>query len=588
MPVDATNLNLLWTSLLIEELIRHGSNYFCLSPGSRSAPLAVAIARNPRANALVCYDERAAAFHALGWARATGRPAVLACTSGTAMAHYLPAIVEAAQDGVPMLILTADRPPELIDVGANQAIRQSGLYREYVRWSCDFPCPSLDVPPQWVLSTADQALYRCLEPEPGPVHLNLPFREPLAPQPQQIPAACLEGIQDWLGHGKPYCAVSGDAFSANSEVWDELVDRLNSTRKGLVILGKLRPAEREGLIPLLGLLGWPVFADALSGLSLNSGLTPLVPHFDQLLEAEAFRAACQPQTVLQIGGGFVSGRLLKHLAACPPRHYFQLLADTVRQDPNHQVTHRVHGKLIGNYGQLILEAEPDPDPDFGRVLQEMARKAEAVFAGLDQAEDLSEPGVARLLTQLAPASHVLMLGNSLPVREVDGFAAPRTAALDVFANRGTSGIDGHVATAAGIAAGRRVPVTLLCGDLTLFHDLNSLHLLSRIDQPVTIVVINNGGGGIFSFLPIHEHEDIFEPWFGTPHQLSFAGAASMFGLDYCLPASRSELVQALQKSWAQGSPALIEVVTQRPATLALHRQLQQQLTTKLSEQEHKT
>ena len=181
-----------------------------------------------------------------------------------------------------------------------------------------------------------------------------------------------------------------------------------------------------------------------------------------------------------------------------------------------------------------------------------------------------------------------MAGNSLPVREIDGFAAPRSGMLPIFANRGTSGIDGHVATAAGIAAGRGGPVTLLCGDLTLFHDLNSLHLISRIGAPVTILVINNGGGGIFSFLPIHEHEDVFEPWFGTPHQLSFAGAANMFGLDYSLPASRSELVQALQKSWDQGRSALIEVVTQRPLTLALHRQLQQQLAAKLSEQDHKT
>lgn len=576
MP-DTTNLNLLWTSLLIEELIRQGCNYFCISPGSRSAPLTVAAARTPGAYLQLCYDERAAAFHALGWARATGRPAVLICTSGSALAHYLPAVVEASQDRVPMLILSADRPPELIEAGANQAIRQPGIYGDYVRWAFDFPCPDIGIPAAWVLSTLDQALHRCFEPDPGPVHLNLPFREPLAPSPEPILADYLAGLPASGAQPRVIHALLADRELHPAEsAW--LEDLLSQAGRGLLILGRLKAHQQDAALQIANRLGWPVFADILSGLRLDSRLETQIQSYDQLLANPNFAAACEFDTVLHLGGAYVSGRLLKHLAAHQPRTYLQFEASDTRQDPNHQVTYRSQSGL-DSLAQILPPAAETP---WLAKLQAFGDAANQVYADiLDSSEALSEPGVARLLSRLLPVGHALMLGNSMAVREADGFGAACRPELRVFGNRGTSGIDGHLATAAGYANGSACPVTLLCGDLTLFHDLNSLYLLKTIPIPVTLVVINNAGGGIFSFLPIAGHTDVFEPWFGTPHDLSFAGAAAMFGLEYHQPTTRAELRTALEASWNQARPALIEVRTVRAETLALHRLLQEKVSERL-------
>lgn len=568
MP-DTTHLNLYWSSLLVEEAIRLGSDYFCLSPGSRSAPLTVAVLRTPAARWQICYDERAAAFHALGWARATGKPAVLICTSGSALAHYFPAVVEASQDRLPLLILSADRPPELLALGANQAIRQPDFYGDYARWHFSLPTPSAEIAPVWVRSTLVQAWLRASD---GPVHLNLPFREPLAPRPEPLPA----GYETRL----PAFRISRSRPAGlGPEAYAELLAQLRSA-PGLLILGQLAADEREPALAMAQALGWPVFADVLSGLRLDARL-PQIQAFDQLLALPDFAAACRFEQVLHLGGAYVSGRLLRLLAAHPPAQFLQFHQGPQRQDPNAQVTWQGDVGLADFCQELCLrlqQAPLGPPQAQGAFLQACGSAAEAVLAAeLDGQAPLSEPAVARLLTRLLPPEHALMLGNSLAIREVDGFGQARLPAPVVFGQRGTSGIDGHVAGAAGLAIGRRAPVTLLCGDLTLFHDLNSLHLLGQLAQPVTIVLINNAGGGIFSFLPIAEHPDIFEAGFGTPHELSFSGAAAMFGLDYSRPTDLGQLSEALQASWRAGRPALIEVCTVRSETLAVHRQLQAQL-----------
>lgn len=584
IPVDTTNLNLLWASLLVEELARHGVSYYCFSPGSRLAPLAVAIARHPAAKALIAYDERAAAFHALGYARATSQPAVLVCTSGSAAAHYLPAIIEAAQDRVPMLILTADLPPELRDCGANQAIRQNGLYGDYVRWCFDFPCPDARIKASMVLTTIDQAVHRSLHPDPGPVHLNLPFREPLAPIPADLPSGYLDALQPWLTQAVPFTrSFTAAADGLDNSRLQVLETAIGEARRGLLIIGRLRDSrEREAALELANVLRWPVFADILSGLRLDARLETQIPYSDPLLHAEAFAAVCRPDTVVQIGGSYVSGNLLRHLATHPPREYIRLLSGSGRQDPHHQVSLRVQGDLSAICRGLARRLSRGLETSWLRRLQASALQARMLYSKeLDTPESLSEPGLVRLLTQLLQGTQVLILGNSLPVRELDSFGEPCEQAQQVAGNRGASGIDGTVATAAGYAVGADQPVTLLCGDLTLFHDLTSLYLLRQIAQPVTVVVINNSGGGAFSFLPIARYQDVFETWFGTPHTLRFEAAAHLFGLDYHAPATRTEFVHAWQRCLQQKRPALIEVATERHGTLACQRQLQQELAQRL-------
>lgn len=593
--LDTRNLNLLWSSLIVEELIRQGFDYFVVSPGSRSAPLTVAVAQHPQARSQLAYDERAAAFFALGYAKACGKAAVLICTSGSAAAHYYPALIEASQDHLPMLILSADRPPELLEAGANQAIRQQQLYGDYPRWSFNLPCPSSEIPASWLLSTLDLACERCSGPDPGPVHLNLPFREPLAPAPYWPEALTavnyLAPLQSWRQGSRVYRkaqALEAEAIQALKPD-PELLEALLTRQPGLLILGRLTPAEQPAVLQLaqtLASAGWTVFADILSGLRLDQRLSKQIAYYDQLLANQEFMAACEFETVLQIGRGFVSGKLLKHLAARPPARYLQLCQGSQREDPNHQVSYRYSGPLqpVCQALDQALKQSLAAQPEQVSELLRFSQSAEALYAAeLDQSQELSEPGIARLLAAQLPQEQSLLLGNSLCVRELDGFASLRKSPPRMLGSRGTSGIDGHLATAAGFAAGSQSPITLLCGDLTFLHDLNSLYLVAQSRQPLTLIVVNNQGGGIFSFLPIAQHQEVFEDWFGTPHQLSFEASARQFGLNYFSPDSASEFLESLQQAWQSGHSSLIELRTERHQTLEVHRRLQRLLDEKLAE-----
>ena len=570
MSLDLRTPNSFWASLIVEELVRLGVDRFCISPGSRSTPLTVAAARHPRARTTVHVDERGSAFFALGHARATGRPAVWITTSGTAVANGLPAVVEAAQDGVPLLALTADRPPELRATSANQTIDQVGIFGTAVRWFVDVPCPTEAVDPAFVLTTVDQAVARTLVP-PGPVHVNCMFREPLAPRPTDFdPDPHLVGLGRWLDADTPYTASAPAHRAPDAAAVSTLAERRRTVRRGLIVAGGLRDRrDAEAVRGLARTLGWPLFPDVRSGLRLGPADAPLVPAYDQLLANEVFRDRMRPEMTLYFGRPAVSKRLLQFLDTARPDPFVVIDPGPARIDPTHQVTHRFETDVAAFADALRAAldepaAAPDLD-DFG------AAWTRALDAHLNDLPDLTEPGVARLLSRHLPADHALVVGNSMPVRDVDAFAATGGPAVPVFANRGASGIDGTIATAAGVAAGRGTPVTLLLGDLAALHDLNALALLR--DHPVTAVVVNNDGGGIFSFLPIAEHETVFEPYFGTPHGLTFEAAAALYGLPYDRPETPEAFVDAYRQAATSGRSALLEVQTDRTANHALHRAL---------------
>jgi len=579
MTRAATNLNQLWATLIVEELIRQGLNRFCISPGSRSTPLTVAVARHPQAQAKLAYDERGAAFYALGQGRALGRACVLICTSGSALSHYYPAIIEAAQDQVPMLILSADRPPELQASGANQTIQQTGLYGDYVRWQYHFPCPDLKISATTVLSTVDQAVYRTQGPAPGPVHLNLPFREPLAPEPQDdLPAAYLDNLQAWQSQTTAYTHYPQVSLMPPPAALEAAKAHLQATRRGLLLLGRLHSqAEQQAALQLAKALNWPVCADLLSGLRLAADFPQRLDYYDLLLQTQVLQTL-QPETVLQVGGPLISAALQKHLQQHPPQHYLQVLQGPFRQDPNHQISLRLEGDLP-HLCQALSPERPLPlDPDWAQSWQTHNAQAATLLQNAFQHQaDLSEPAVAWAVSRALQPHQVLFLGNSMPVRDMDRFASAGQAPLAIAANRGASGIDGNLATAIGFAQGHGAPGLLLCGDLTLLHDLNSLQLLQQHPYPFTLLVINNQGGGIFHFLPISQFTDVFEPWFGTPHSFSFEHAAHMFQLDYRAPRNLAELNTAIACSQSQTSPMLIEVQTDRHENFQLHQALTQQL-----------
>lgn len=568
--------NRLWAGLIVEELVRNGVRLFCVAPGSRSTPLVAAIAENPKAETLIHYDERGTSFAALGYARATGLPAAWVTTSGTAVANGFPAIVEASVDNVPMLLLTADRPPELRQTGANQTIEQPGIFGGYVRWGFDLPAPGPDVDPASVLTTVDQAVHRSRRTPPGPVHLNATFREPFIPdygREAELP----DHLSRWRDNEAPYTKYSLTETLTETSAGDggisEITDELRGARRGLVVAGRLSSRKQgEAAARLAESLGWPLLPDIGSQVRLGSGSEGAIPNYDILLADESF-ASDGPEAVLHIGGGVVSKRLLQFVARHRPNPYIVVKESPSRLDPNHLATRSVESDVAGFCDSLarLASGERGESPwagawrgasrKIGRRIEDEAARADAV----------AEPFVARSISRLIPDGHGLVAASSMPIRDMDAYAVADGAYVPVAANRGASGIDGTVATAAGFARGTGRPVTLLIGDLALLHDLNSLAMLRGL--PVTVVAVNNDGGGIFSFLPVSRQEAFFEEYFGTPQGVGFENAAAMFGLGYENPKDMRGFEEAYRAAVAGDVPCLIEVRTDRAENVALHRAL---------------
>lgn len=574
MSTRSASLNTLWGSLVIEELIRCGVDFFCISPGSRSTPLTAAAARNPRARKVICHDERGAAFHALGYARGSGRPAALICTSGSAAANYFPAVIEAEREQLPLIILSADRPPELRDTGANQTIHQPGMYGRYVKWHFDLPCPTDAIPPAMVLTTVDQLVYQARNAPGGPVQLNCMFREPLGPA-AVAPAA---DLQSWRKHDHSYTSYAERVSRPSAEDLDRAGALLADARNGILAVGRLTSlAERNAVSELAARLGWPVFADVTSGLRLAKGMPPLVPFFDQVLLSENMMAELRPGMVLHLGGQILSKRWLRFLKKYPPEQLLLVQNHPRRYDPEHLGGFRLESDIAVFCEAVRFFTPASPDAAWRQRWQEASQRVEALILQLPApAAAISEISAAVLVSQHIAAGSGLYLAASMPVRDMDMYGLPGNG-VAVGANRGASGIDGTIASAAGFAAGLGLPVTLMAGDLAALHDLNSLALLPEAATPVIVVVLNNHGGGIFSFLPVAAEEDVFETYFATPHRYEFQQAAAMFGLAYHRPANNGDFLKYYRQAQQSGTSAVIEIITDREANLRLHRKLQQQI-----------
>jgi 2-succinyl-5-enolpyruvyl-6-hydroxy-3-cyclohexene-1-carboxylate synthase len=571
---DTPRANRLWAYLIVEELIRCGVDFFCVAPGSRSTPLVAALAANEKARSLIHFDERGTAFAALGYARATGRAAAWITTSGTAVANGLPAVVEAATDGVPMILLTADRPPELRQTGANQTIDQPDIFGDYVRWRFDLPAPDPGIDPAMVLTTVDQAAYRAGRTPQGPVHLNLMFREPLLPEPGDEPV--LSGPSSWVQGDRPYTRYAATKPAVDEMEVHRLWETLRPVKRGLVVAGRLASRKQgEAVLRLADTLGWPLLPDI--GSQVRLGSEGLAAHYDALVAGDSFAGSHAPEAVVHVGGRALSKRLEQFLASSRPDPYVVVRENPFRLDPAHRVTHSVEANVLDFCSALARAAAEDPPAMDSSWTAGWLKASEEVGRHLDG--DLSgepnEPLVARVLSQNAPPDHGLVVASSMPVRDLDTYATTNGAPVPVAANRGASGIDGTVATAAGFARGLGRPVTLLIGDLALLHDMNSLAMLR--DVHVVVVVLNNDGGGIFSFLPIARHEGFFETYFGTPQGVGFEPAAKMFGLAYEHPGTMEGFVEAYRSAWARGSSTLIEIETDRGENVTLHRRLLQEV-----------
>ncbi len=548
--------------LIIGELVRCGVNQFVVASGFRSAPLALAAASHPDAQVTVHFDERGSAFYALGYGRATRKPCVWLTTSGTAVANGFPAVIESSMDEVPLICLTADRPPELRDTGANQTIDQVHIFGRYPRWFIDLPAPATEKDDSFIRTTLDHAVNVATS---GPVHLNCMFREPLLEKndkDRSIPAI------PWQTEGDPRTFYHAKTISTVT-LREKLLRKISNAQHGLVVSGRLQTVEEaEAISKLANHFGWPLMADICAPVSATESS---VSFFDLIVRSKPFIQRHQPDLILHFGGSLVSKELQKFLASTPSKTYVAISPSKNRIDPCHTVTDRVQS-AIPDFCDGLLNSISATSSDTVWRDAWMRADAEAwnILSNALQ-KDLSEPFLAWALSDLLDSTNWLFGASSMPIRDLQAFFRRNKNGPHVFANRGASGIDGTLATAAGIAEAQPGYGTVLLGDLAMLHDVNSLNLLR--ERNVIIVVVNNNGGGIFHMLPIALGDEPFEKVLGTPHGMDFQWAAAQFKIPYFSVNSCEKFREVWQSAASSSGPHLIEVQTNRTQNAELHHTL---------------
>lgn len=557
---------------LVDEWARGGVRFAALAPGSRSTPLAIALASDDRIRLEVFLDERSAAFFALGCARGDGRPAVVLSTSGTAAVNFHPAVVEADHSRVPLIVCTADRPPELRDVGAGQTIDQTHLYGRSVRWFSD-PGPPEDRPGVGELwrSFAARSVCEATGVVPGPVHLNLPFREPLVPTGAPLVEA--PGRAD----DRPWtAAASGDR--PDEATRDAFRASVDGVARGVVVAGWGASAGPDAVEEFAGALGWPVLADPLSGLRTDSESAATVSTYDLLLRRDELAQRLLPDLVVQLGAmptskaaaAWMEGaarRVVVSRQGCwpDPGRSADLVVHADADELLRDATDRLRGSAPSDANWLAAWHEAESAAR--RVVDEV----------LDGSDDPVEPRIARDVVAAPPDGTTLVVASSMPVRDVETFAANREG-LRIVANRGANGIDGFVSTALGVAAASDGATVALLGDLCLLHDSNGL--LRAVDRGIDLllVVIDNDGGGIFSFLPQASHPSVsdehFEEVFGTPHGLDVGALAALHRIPVELVDAAGELRPRVTSALEGGGVRMVVVSTDRVANVEHHRRVQ--------------
>lgn len=527
-----------WATVILEAVTRHGVRHVCIAPGSRSTPLTLAAANHTKLILHTHFDERGLGHLALGLAKASGEPVAVIVTSGTAVANLYPAVIEAGLTGEKLVLLTADRPPEQIDCGANQAIRQPDIFASHPHASLSLPRPTPDIPASWLLSAIDNLLGPL---SGGAVHINCPFAEPLYGEMDDTDPGWQQAPGEWWQSDTPWLAMHPAQTLVTERDWS-----CWRKKKGVVVAGRMSAAEGEQAAAWAQLLGWPLIGDALS----QTG-QPLPSADLWLANPQAQRELGRAEIVVQLGSSLTGKRLLNWQAACKPQEYW--LVDNLpgRLDPAHH-----HGRrLVAQVGDWLNAHPAQPGEPWALLLPRLAKQAqhlvEAVTCEFDEAQ------IANRIPGMLPEMGQLFLGNGLVVRLIDALAQ-LPAGYPVYSNRGASGIDGLVSTAAGTGRATACPTLAVIGDLSALYDLNALALLRDMTAPFVLLIINNNGGQIFSLLPT---EAAFrERFYCMPQSVEFHHAAAMFGLDYHRPGSIDELSKVLRQAWQHPRATIVEAV----------------------------
>lgn len=567
-----------YTANFIDELANQGLRDVIISPGSRSTPLAVLFAEHEKVNDWIVVDERSAAYFALGIAQAKKRPVALVCTSGTATANYLPAIVEAFYARVPLIVLTADRPHELRDIGASQTMNQIGMYHNFVKLFYEMALPEANEKTlAYARNRALRAMKTAKADNPGPVHVNFPFREPL------MPDVTLHNLWGKTERTREPKVLMGQKNLSDNNL-SSLMQFVQDNPRGVLVCGP-QVDEQLGvqMMKLSKQLGVPVLADPLSQLRAGDFISDhIIATYDSLFRSEKVRTQLKPDYIIRFGAMPVS----KHYSFYVTEHsdVTQFVVennDAVREPTNHD-SHYIIADGATLCENLIRLSEPNVNKGNEAWLakwQRMDQIAQDILHHSTSSELTEGTAVRHVIEQLDDNSH-LFIANSMPIRDVDTFFIPTEKSIRLYANRGVSGIDGTLSSALGVATTGE-HVTLIIGDLSFYHDMNSLLIAKRYKLPITIILINNNGGGIFSFLPQAEDEKYFEHLFGTPLDIDFEHAVTMYGGKYDAVKNESELTEVLRENRETETFSVVEIKTDRTENVVWHRHLWEKITQKL-------
>ncbi|SFB18481.1 MULTISPECIES: 2-succinyl-5-enolpyruvyl-6-hydroxy-3-cyclohexene-1-carboxylic-acid synthase [unclassified Bacillus (in: firmicutes)] len=558
-----------YIAAFVAELVNTGIKDVVVSPGSRSTPMALVMAEHPGLNVHIQVDERSAAFFALGIAKSTGKPVALLCTSGTAAANYYPAIIEAYYSRVPLIVLTADRPHELRDVGAPQAIDQIHLYGKHVKWFVEMALPENNVEMiRYARTVCARAAATASMAPSGPVHLNFPFREPLIPNLQK------EGLFEFQDRDKSYVNINIGHLELNQYEAENLADLLNSCNNGIIVCGAIdHPGFAEAVTRLAKHLNFPILADPLS--QLRSGKhdgVNIIDCYDTFLRNGDAKNELRPEVIIRFGAIPVSKALTIFLKENHEVHQFVVDGGAGWRDPSVLSTHMIYAdETLFCEKMVALTSEKGASPYL-----EKWKKANLITAEqLQSVRDITDMSESKLFVQLndlLPENATLFVSNSMPIRDLDTFFHINRKNIKVMANRGVNGIDGIISTALGASLYAQ-PLFLVVGDLTFFHDMNGLLAAKLYKLDITIILINNNGGGIFSFLPQSEHPAHFELLFGTPLGIEFEHVVKMYKGTHEKITDWEHFAASLKKLSKESGLKVLEIVTNRDSNLEQHREL---------------
>ncbi len=569
-------LNEIQSKMIIAELVKCSADKFVICPGSRSTPLVLAAIENPMATTYVHFDERSAGFYAYGMAKASRKPVCIIVTSGTAVANLAPAVAEAQKDQVPLIIISADRPPELHDCGANQTMKQTGFFHSLVKDELNIIPPKDKVFLKSLPRRIDQACYQAVRSPMGPVHINVMIREPFLNKEKK-------STQEEFSHPLPQTQYQMGSFSLSKEEIECLAAEFSEIEKGLIIVGELPTDDSSDAILALAMkLQWPVFADPASGLRSLGRDSTVIPFYNHILQTTFSKEKMLPEAILYLGGAVVSKPLSTWASSMGCSRFFHVVNSPLSYDSIHSITHHIEMKVGTLCHELSRKCSPRTPSYWLSLWKEYSLHIEEILKSFFMdCPQLNEPyTVFSLISQ--PMAHVdLFFSNSLPIRYADSFLFPQQETGWIFSKRGLSGIDGVLAMAIGIAEHTQRPLICVIGDVAFMYDLTSLALLKERNLPVTIVLLNNGGGGIFHFLPISVKKKECSEYWVQKHNRNFEKYVKAFEIPYYQAKEKTEYENLLYNTSERQGPCVIEVQSNAEQNFLFHQEIEDHLKKKM-------